>query len=245
MKSLTIILLIFFFVVVLSEDCSNFNGEYGCKNGQHQYEKSWNDRVFQTPPRGDPIYRETYQDMHLLVGFAEQKYTRDKTSCTITFFTAVNPKLGKLGQDYKIIYSFGGEEQESREITVRGKSYPNGMSMSARVVDMAGGDMAKLELEDQYFLWDNVEVKVGDQYEKGQRGAIVELFGWPFDDIAQECSFLGRAGYMAVKVFPASEHILTFDTVEDGELNPWWFLYQPVSYRLHSRMGDRKQLRNM
>ena len=50
---------------------------------------------------------------------------------------------------------------------------------------------------------------------------------------------------MAVKVFPASEHILTFDTVEDGELNPWWFIYQPVSYRLHSRSGDKKQFKNM
>ena len=50
---------------------------------------------------------------------------------------------------------------------------------------------------------------------------------------------------MAVKVFPGSESILTFDTVEEGELNPCWFLYQPVSYKLHSRIGDKKQFKDM
>ena len=119
------------------------------------------------------------------------------------------------------------------------------MPISARIVDMSGNELYKLELEDEYFMWDNPTVNQGSQYEGGQKGAIVELFGWPYDDIAEECEFIGNAGYMAVKVFPASEHILTFDTVEDGELNPWWFIYQPVSYRLHSRSGDKKQFKNM
>jgi alpha-amylase len=30
-----------------------------------------------------------------------------------------------------------------------------------------------------------------------------------------------------------------------GELNPWYWIYQPVSYKLSSRMGTRKQLREM
>ena len=119
------------------------------------------------------------------------------------------------------------------------------MVISAKVVDSKGKELAKLELEDEYFMWDNPTVNQGYQYENGQKGAIVELFGWPYDDIAEECEFIGNAGYMAVKVFPASEHILTFDTVENGELNPWWFIYQPVSYRLHSRSGDKKQFKNM
>ena len=71
------------------------------------------------------------------------------------------------------------------------------------------------------------------------------MFGWPYNDIAEECDFLGTAGYMAVKVFPVGEHILTYDTVEDGELNPWWFIYQPVSYRLTSRGGTKKEFKNM
>jgi alpha-amylase len=41
----------------------------------------------------------------------------------------------------------------------------------------------------------------------GQKGAIVELFGWPYADIKEECEFLGKAGYMAVKVFPPQESV--------------------------------------
>ena len=80
--------------------------------------------------------------------------------------------------------------------------------------------MVKLELEDEFFLWDNPPVNQGSQYENGQKGVIVELFGWPYNDIAEECDFLATAGYMGAKVFSVNEHILTYDTVEDGELNP-------------------------
>ena len=248
MKFIQSLLLSIFVLGIIAEDCSNLNGEYGCDGDQREYPAEWDERSFQTPPKDDTLgnYRETYQDMHYLVGYAQLLYSSDKRVCTINFITRVNPKLGTEGADYKILYTFDTTEQEDSSYTVTSdKSYPNGMPISARVVDNNGNQLAKLVLEDEYFMWDNPTVNQGSQYENGQKGAIVELFGWPFDDIAEECEFLGKAGYMAVKVFPASESILTFDTVENGELNPWWFLYQPVSYRLHSRMGDKKQLKNM
>ena len=248
MKFIQSLLLSIFVLGIIAEDCSNLNGEYGCDGDQREYPAEWDERSFQTPPKDDTLgnYRETYQDMHYLVGYAQLLYSSDKRVCTINFITRVNPKLGTEGADYKILYTFDTTEQEDSSYTVTSdKSYPNGMPISARVVDNNGNQLAKLVLEDEYFMWDNPTVNQGPQYENGQKGAIVELFGWPFDDIAEECEFLGNAGYMAVKVFPASESILTFDTVENGELNPWWFLYQPVSYRLHSRMGDKKQFKNM
>ena len=231
------------------EECTNLNEEYSCNiSNDTEYPESWDERSFQTPPRDDELgnYRPTYQDMHYLVGYAQLLYSSDKKECRINFITKVNPKLGKEGKDYKILYTFGEKEQELNSITLTSDdSYPDGMPISARIVDNDGKEIAKLELEDEYFMWDNPKVNQGPEYENGQKGAIVELFGWPYDDIAQECEFLGNAGYMAVKVFPCQEAILTFDTVENGELNPWWFLYQPVSYRLKSRMGDKKQFKNM
>ena len=248
MKYIKYLLLSLLILKVHSEDCSNFNGEYSCVGDQREYPESWEERTFQTPPRNDTYgnYRETYQDMNLLVGYSQLLYSSDKKVCTINFITRVNPKLGKEGVDYKIIYTFDKTEQEENSITINSaSSYPDGMPISAKIIDMQGNQLAKLELEDEYFIWDNPTVNQGVEYENGQKGAIVEMFGWPYDDIAEECDFLSTAGYMAVKVFPASEHILTFDTVEDGELNPWWFIYQPVSYRLHSRSGDKKQFKNM
>ena len=248
MKYIKYLLLSLLILKVHSEDCSNFNGEYSCVGDQREYPESWEERTFQTPPRNDTYgnYRETYQDMNLLVGYSQLLYSSDKKVCTINFITRVNPKLGKEGVDYKIIYTFDKTEQEENSITINSaSSYPDGMPISAKIIDMQGNQLAKLELEDEYFIWDNPTVNQGAEYENGQKGAIVEMFGWPYDDIAEECDFLSTAGYMAVKVFPASEHILTFDTVEDGELNPWWFIYQPVSYRLSSRGGTKKEFREM
>ena len=254
MKLYQILYLSFLIIDVLAEgeskeECTNLNEEYSCNiSDETEYPESWDERSFQTPPSDDTLgnYRPTYQDMHYLVGYAQLLYSSDKKVCTINFITKVNPKLGEEGKDYKILFKFGEKEQESMSFTLTSDdSYPNGMPVSARIVDNNGKQIAKLELEDEYFMWDNPKVNQGLEYENGQKGAIVELFGWPYDDIAEECEFIGKAGYMAVKVFPCQEAILTFDTVEDGELNPWWFLYQPVSYRLKSRMGDKKQFKNM
>jgi alpha-amylase len=227
----------------LSEDCSNLNGEYGCQGDQKAYPDSWDERRWQTPPRNDEHWKESYQDMHDVVGYAQLKYSSDRRICTIKFIATVNPALG----NYQILYKFGDREQESNSFTVtpsQTQNYKDGFPISCRVL-VNGQEKAKLVLEDEYFLWDNPTVNQGSQYEGGQKGAIVELFGWPYNDIAEECDFLGTAGYMAVKVFPVGEHILTYDTVEDGELNPWWFIYQPVSYRLTSRGGTKKEFKNM
>ena len=231
------------------DECTNVNEEYTCSSlEQTTYPDSYDIRSFQTPPRNDTKgnYRETYQDMHYLVGYAQLKYSSDRKICTINFITRVNPKLGEEGKDYKILYKFGDREQESNSFTlISSMSYPDGMSISARIIDNKENEVAKLELEDEYFLWDNPEVEQGPEYENGQKGAVVEMFGWPYDDITEECSFFGTAGYLAVKVFPPQEAILTFDTADEGEVNPWWFVYQPVSYKLTSRMGTKKQLKKM
>jgi len=71
------------------------------------------------------------------------------------------------------------------------------------------------------------------------------MFGWPYADIKSECASLGKAGWMGVKVFPPQEAVESFEWPQNGELNPWWFYYQPVSYKLNSRHGTREQLRDM
>ncbi len=65
----------------------------------------------------------------------------------------------------------------------------------------------------------------------------VQLFQWTWDAIAQECATtLGPAGYAWVLTSPPNEHIT-------GE--PWWTSYQPVSYRIESRLGTREQFASM
>ncbi len=55
--------------------------------------------------------------------------------------------------------------------------------------------------------------------------------------IATECTdTLGPAGYARVVTSPPQEHIV-------GE--EWWTAYQPVSYRVESRLGTREQFAAM
>ena len=95
-------------LIILNEDCSVFDDEYLCEEEEISYDEKYDENAFQTPPRNDIYgrYRTTYQDMHYLVGYAQLKYSSDRKICTITFITRVNPKLGKEGEDYKILYTF-------------------------------------------------------------------------------------------------------------------------------------------
>lgn len=73
------------------------------------------------------------------------------------------------------------------------------------------------------------------------RTAFVHLFEWGWNDIANECeTFLGPNGFDAVQISPPNEHVVL---PERGY--PWWQRYQPVSYKLRSRSGDRAQLSKM
>jgi hypothetical protein len=53
-----------------------------------------------------------------------------------------------------------------------------------------------------YFIWDKQAVDV-PATNNGQKVAIVELFGWPYNDVANECEFLGKAGWAGVRIWPA------------------------------------------
>lgn len=68
---------------------------------------------------------------------------------------------------------------------------------------------------------------------------MVQLFQWPWQDVARECErVLGPAGFGAVQVSPATEHIVLAGA-------PWWERYQPISYRLGSRSGSEGDFREM
>ena len=64
----------------------------------------------------------------------------------------------------------------------------------------------------------------------------VQLFMWPWDSIAKECEFLGDSGVDWVLTSPPQEHITGA---------AWWTVYQPVSYKIESRLGNREQFANM
>ncbi|MFJ2556845.1 MULTISPECIES: carbohydrate-binding module family 20 domain-containing protein [unclassified Streptomyces] len=65
----------------------------------------------------------------------------------------------------------------------------------------------------------------------GSKDVTAVLFEWKFDSIAKACTdTLGPAGYGYVQVSPPQEHI---------QGAQWWTSYQPVSYKIAGRLGDR------
>lgn len=71
----------------------------------------------------------------------------------------------------------------------------------------------------------------------GTKDVTAVLFEWKFDSVAQACTdSLGPAGYGYVQVSPPQEHI------QGGQ---WWTSYQPVSYKIAGRLGDRGSFANM
>ena len=73
------------------------------------------------------------------------------------------------------------------------------------------------------------------------RDVVVHLFEWKWTDVAQECeTFLGPKGYKAVQVSPPTEN-----AVVEEPMRPWWERYQPASYTLDNRSGNRAAFADM
>jgi len=71
------------------------------------------------------------------------------------------------------------------------------------------------------------------------RTVFVQLFEWPWRDIAKECEEnLGPNGFSAVQVSPPQEHLV-------WENSPWWERYQPISYNIYSRSGNEQEFKDM
>lgn len=71
----------------------------------------------------------------------------------------------------------------------------------------------------------------------GPRDTTAVLFSWTWNAIARECTDnLGPAGYGYVQTSPPQEHV---------QGSEWWTDYQPVSYKVESRLGTRAEFKAM
>ncbi|CUS09947.1 unnamed protein product [Tuber aestivum] len=214
--------------------CGNWNGLDNCPRGVYTFPVSAERRRWQTPPEGGDGYVRTFQDYRSLVGYPDIQYSPDRTRAVVVVNAA-----SRTGES--LTYSFNGATQSGNTFQV-----DSGLA-GKLAITVTGSDGSTLVLEPLNFIWQNAPlIAAQSRFSGGQKGGIVELFGWPYDDIAKECAFLGKAGWMGVKIWPPTEHVWGSHYYEgDNQFRPWYLLYQPVSYRLHSRMGTRAQLRAM
>lgn len=71
------------------------------------------------------------------------------------------------------------------------------------------------------------------------RTVMVQLFQWPWKEIARECElYLGPVGFAAVQISPPNETLIVAN-------HPWWESYQPASYIIHNRLGTELEFQDM
>lgn len=97
--------------------------------------------------------------------------------------------------------------------------------------------MRKLMLIVLPILWALLGVAPASAQPTVPRTVFVHLFEWQWSDIASECeNHLGPEGYAAVQVSPPQKSI-------GG--SQWWTRYQPLSYVIEGRSGNRAQFADM
>ncbi|ELP93184.1 alpha-amylase, putative [Entamoeba invadens IP1] len=236
-----------FFVLLLNlalaNTCAQNQNIFACPNrNTDTMISNADDYRWQTPPRGSEDWKEGYQGYSHVVGYARVKYTSTaRTAATVTVVPSVNPKYNIK----KITYEYNGVASDSEVYQVSKETLPTEDLKIKVIVHMDNGETEYINLEPLDFVWSIPAANLPSNYQKGQKGGIVEMFGWPFEDIGKECEFMGKAGWLGVKVFPPQDSVISFDQPQDGYLNPWYWVYQPVAYTLNSRMGTRAQYREM
>jgi alpha-amylase len=66
---------------------------------------------------------------------------------------------------------------------------------------------------------------------------ILNMFQWTWKSVAAECpASIGPAGFGYVQVSPPQEHVTG---------SQWWTSYQPVSYKIESKLGTRAEFKAM
>jgi alpha-amylase len=205
-----------------------------CSGNTIVTDPSFEDHRWFTPNPSEPDYKSSYQSYYALAAHVHMVYDASLSSVTAEVIAT--------HRDSKTLtYQFDGVTQTDnvKKFTSADKSPVS--------VTVLGEDGTKVSLDPIDFVWNAPPVhpvmeSTGD-YRSGQKGAIVELFMWPHSEVQKECSMLSKMGYMGVKLFPAQEQVMSFETFSN-DLNPWYFAYQPVSYRLQGRMGTRDELRS-
>lgn len=169
-----------------------------------------------------------------LQGYPRIRYNPSRTAATVEVIAFHS------GSNFTLGYIFDDNEPSLSNTFQVDDSYTD--ELRIKIFSSAGYELV---LDPVHFIWNIPPVTTAPGTLNGTKGAIVDMFGWPYKDLAKECVMLGKAGYLGIKLFVQSESVETYEWLQNGYLNPWYFQYQPVSYRLSGRLGTREDLRDM
>ncbi len=120
-------------------------------------------------------YQPSYQSYAVLVGAVTVTYDAARTAATLTVRALHKNTSGAVS----LTYVFNGTASASPSLSLTASADHGPLSVA-----IVASDGARVTLEPVDLLWDAPPVlpRTGD-YRGGQKGAIVEFFGWPHRDI--------------------------------------------------------------
>lgn len=198
-----------------ADNCNNFDGpDYCTSSTQSTLPDSTNARKWQTPPRNTLGWSDEFQDYRSLTGYAHVAYNAARTSATVEVRTF-------LREAATCSYSFNGAWTSSPSFNVDSSLRDELVIAVVCTPNSNSGTDWILGLDGLHFVWQSNAVNQPAAMEVGQKGAIVDLFGWSYEDIEAECKhFLGKAGYMGMKINPPQEFVLSDRWMQYGQRNP-------------------------
>ncbi|CAF4640993.1 unnamed protein product, partial [Rotaria sp. Silwood2] len=197
------------------ESCSSGCGKCPvCDDGTCQSNENHQTCSQDCPNELPGCYQPSYQGYPTLVGYADIIYTATDRRTADVCLEAKH----RYADTVKLTYFFDGVAQENKC-----KRYTSSYTDILQTA-VTGSDGSAFELPEIDFIWNAKPIasRSGD-YRNGQKGAVAEMFGWPHNDIKQECEFLSKAGYLSVQLFPVHEQLLSTQSFEDA-INPWYFM---------------------
>jgi hypothetical protein len=170
---------------------------------------SFENHRWYTPDRGTDGWQPSYQDFSKLVGYAEVQYQPGMQAALVTIVTITKDPSVTVSVYFDGVLAPANTQKFDSTYT------------KTLEINCKGSDGSVLQLEPTDFVWNvpAINHSSGD-YRNGQKGGIVEMFGWPHADVEKECSFLAAAGYLGVKVYPIQEQVMSGQPF-DNIMNPW------------------------
>ena len=88
----------------------------------------------------------------------------------------------------ELTYNWNGEDFAAADSYSVDSGMDSPLTLQVKAND--GTTDYTITLEPVSFIWQAGKIEQDAAYENGQKGAIVEMFGWPHNDVKEECSYL-------------------------------------------------------
>lgn len=186
-------------------DCSYFYNLQCTSGSVTTNPADWAQRSFQTWLPGSDKYKPEYEGLGRVMCYNHIQYTSDRSSATVEARCRQHSSVKNLS------YNWNNEGFVSSSTYSAGNALgANALSLVVKATDNDGVEYT-ITMEPLNFIWQAATVNQSSVYKNGQKGAIVEMFGWPHEDIKQECEYLAKQGWMGVKVFPVTESVFSYE----------------------------------